>query len=1261
MQTEPIETQQATIDDGTTPQGELILFAEKEEALQWIESLANCATTSTKTTLRAAALRRLREIFDKYLECPTLLDPSLEDLVQRLSTIVLNCALDQQHVAKHVQYYALSALYGLSKVRGYKVTSRFLPHGVEHVEIVWRTMQKCKEHERERLQLLQSTTNTNENSCPTDPPPLWESVYMLRHWLSALSLVPFDTKIFDNTQDGGFSVPKLLQSTRQELDQAGPLREAAAACLAAWLSRPDLEHDHLPEFVAWTKTVVESFLMPPGNTQSTSSSLPSHANLFRLMGSCKVLCHLLKRSSVARQKLVDLFQPMLWDPLLVLADDDSTAVASNLILRKLLNKWWTRMSCAHLPPRVAIWRYQRGQRSLLDTTTRTALPDADETNKSLVVAAVPSDTATDTTRNDLFLVPDLVEDAMGRLLEALKHASTVVRWSAAKGVGRITERLPALCAEDVLDAILEMFQEYENDQSWHGACLTLAELARRGLLLPHRLDDVMPLVVKAVYYSLRRGNRNVGAHVRDAACYTFWAFARAYSPNVLRKHIKPLTVAVVLTSLFDREVNCRRAASAAFQEAVGRQGALNFPNGIAIITVADFFSLGNRREAYTSIAMQVAKFEEYRLPILEHLYREKLFHWDIAIRKLASTALAQLSRYDPAYLGKHAVPFLAEKSLDSSSVVIRHGAVLGVAEMIKAFAEQGALMMTLSDEMLTSIIALVEEIDKRRLYRGRGGEIMRAASCRLVECISLSKIALTVKDQVRMLDTVDACIPHPSEEIQECACSALGQLLSAYFPVGEKGPSERLQNRVVDKFIVQLRTSPNVAVTRGYALALGFLPAKLIAPSVGVLDNIFVALRETARPDSKVGNEGDAETRRNALRSLTKIVKTLQSSANSSTSYPLVTFNERHVKDILEVYFNSMEDYNTDRRGDVGSWCRMAAMKGLSELMTTERPSGDQVDWNVNPSSPTKVVGEFLKQLGQKLDVVRLDAGKNLRILLQDESLVIHQKQAVLEILGLNKTDYDWADPKNIFSNLLRVAFLDTETTSSRNEIVFVRKPYFEKVIAGIVLSSGGLTSATSKEASYALVGFAKVLTESNNIDILGRSILSLMKKHKTEYRVVVPVLKSLETLLLRQCLDPLLRETDSAFAMYMCDRLVEECRDCVDVTRLMLIVDVAISILRALPPDADSEPKVVGMLCFLLRSPFPRIRAHVSQHLYVVLNDMPRLIKVETDTEVMEMIINTPWGTDLNHGSVGSCATGIAEKLGVSVDFSSEPVVDAD
>ena len=88
-----------------------------------------------------------------------------------------------------------------------------------------------------------------------------------------------------------------------------------------------------------------------------------------------------------------------------------------------------------------------------------------------------------------------------------------------------------------MESLLQLLSLKESDSAWHGGCLSLAELARRGLLLPKRLDEVVNVVLKALVYDERRGCFSVGAHVRDAACYVCWAFARAYSPEVMMPYI----------------------------------------------------------------------------------------------------------------------------------------------------------------------------------------------------------------------------------------------------------------------------------------------------------------------------------------------------------------------------------------------------------------------------------------------------------------------------------------------------------------------------------------------------------------------------------------------------------------------------------------------------------------------------------------------------------------------------------------------------
>ena len=81
---------------------------------------------------------------------------------------------------------------------------------------------------------------------------------------------------------------------------------------------------------------------------------------------------------------------------------------------------------------------------------------------------------------------------------------------------------------------------------------------------------------------------SVGANVRDAACYTYWSCARAFDPMVLQPHVQILSESIIVSSLFDREVNCRRAASAAFQEFVGRQGATVSTLGTIICSIVRY-------------------------------------------------------------------------------------------------------------------------------------------------------------------------------------------------------------------------------------------------------------------------------------------------------------------------------------------------------------------------------------------------------------------------------------------------------------------------------------------------------------------------------------------------------------------------------------------------------------------------------------------------------------------------------------------------
>jgi hypothetical protein len=166
------------------------------------------------------------------------------------------------------------------------------------------------------------------------------------------------------------------------------------------------------------------------------------------------------------------------------------------------------------------------------------------------------------------------------------------------------------------------------------------------------------------------------------------------------------------------------------------------------LTTADYFSLGNRNDSFLNIALRIAKFEEYRTVIIRHLSDVKLIHWDRDIRQLSAKSLAQIAKLCPTYCASAVLPKLIEQCFHND-IVIRHGSLIGCAELVLVFGELNMLQDGgVMGDKKTALAELVPSIEKARLYRGRGGEVMRAAACRMIECLCRSGLPLTVKQQV---------------------------------------------------------------------------------------------------------------------------------------------------------------------------------------------------------------------------------------------------------------------------------------------------------------------------------------------------------------------------------------------------------------------------------------------------------------------------------------------------------------------------------
>ena len=210
-------------------------------------------------------------------------------------------------------------------------------------------------------------------------------------------------------------------------------------------------------------------------------------------------------------------------------------ISDHVTVHKMYVKVVQRIGLVSLKQRAVPWRYMRGKRSLaenLSTSTRSS--EAVETNGT--VAAVGGDSG----------MEDPIPENLDEIVDVLLHGlcgnvwhlqkkkknlqyllsvwqNTIVRWSSAKGLGRLAERLPKEMASEILLSCIGSMTDNATDANfWHGGCLMLAEFTRRGLLLPDQLGSVFPLLFKALVFDQRQGSFSLGANVRDAACYVAW-------------------------------------------------------------------------------------------------------------------------------------------------------------------------------------------------------------------------------------------------------------------------------------------------------------------------------------------------------------------------------------------------------------------------------------------------------------------------------------------------------------------------------------------------------------------------------------------------------------------------------------------------------------------------------------------------------------------------------------------------------------------
>jgi hypothetical protein len=673
-----------------------------------------------------------------------------------------------------------------------------------------------------------------------------------------------------------------------------------------------------------------------------------------------------------------------------------------------------------------------------------------------------------------------------------------------------------------------------------------------------------------------------------------------------------LAPALLVGSCYDREVHCRRAASAAFQEAVGRLGAVFAPRGLDILNEANYFSLAVRQAAYLQVAPFVGQFPEYHGAMAEHLAGTKLRHWEKSLRELAAKGLGALVGVSPGGGGAEFVPGLLLRLADlatNPSLEVRHGALVGIGELLLG-AQAAAL--ALPGDALARVARIVPDIEAAQLYRGKGGEIMREAVCFLVSAMARTAVPLPAEVQAQIHKALGVNLQHPNWVIQRAAAEAFGNFSREYCGEGQGSVD------VVLQCLEQLHGG-SIMARRGFALALGPLPAHLLSKHWRqVLGSLGAASR-------LIGDEerDDAEARVNAVSSLSSVSQELGRPGGCAAEELLQELDSC----VLPCMVDALEDYTIDNRGDVGSWVREEAMRGLAaccglrhELRVGAAPSGEgEREAEGGASLDTKIVRAVAKQAFEKIDRVRAGAGACLCSLLHPQVLVPGAAflGALVEHVAPAVSEANWAAASTSFPQLAPLIELE---------------PFTEELLEGLVISAGGLNEALGQTATDALLGLLEEARREGRQEVTLNRILvalrSIFHRRQGQGRVTLPLLRTANALFDRGNV----AAAGGAAAFAATEELLEcvrqEVRGCKDIPRLQAAGSLLCHLSVLGEPTRSGAFKAI---LSLLGNRYPRVRKHVAEQFYL------RLLSLEDEDEcggydeeelemAMEVVADTKW-----------------------------------
>lgn len=728
----------------------------------------------------------------------------------------------------------------------------------------------------------------------------------------------------------------------------------------------------------------------------------------------------------------------------------------------------------------------------------------------------------------------------------------------------------------------------------------MAELGRRGYLLPDQLHEVVPSVVKALTYDESRGNYSVGANVRDAACYLCWSFARAFDPQELLPFVDGLAGALLTVAIFDREINCRRAASAAFQENVGRQGNI-FPNGIEILTKVDYFEVGNRTHCFTELCLFVASFGKYTKLIVDHLVSYKLGHWDKEIRQLTALSLGRLTKIDEKYVASilpNITPLCAGSDLFS-----KHGAILAIGKIVRGLAEQSADLSC--NEILPNILNIPANLVKNQSLKGVGGELIRSALNSFIDDLSKSIKSINLDCLSSWFEIIDDNLCNLNEDVRDEASKTISTL--------SDHENVSISTDFIDKLIKKYSDSVensarNVEIQRiGAALALGNLSLKCYR-SMANLNRAIKSLIIGATISDRTKNW--AESRRDCLESLRKIVLAVGFSNKSETGGQ-IKIDSSDFKSIIDIILRSFDDYTIDSRGDIGAIVREVALRSSSTVICRATSDVEDPEQYYDATVIRSILCKILQQCCEKIDRTRQIACESIRELLLHQPVIeyIERRDILQSIFIDTNPEPRWIDGREAFPILAQMLNCPE---------------YLYNILLGFTVSAGGISESLAKTSTSALMLFLDEIHENQaQLELFVETLLSIFENYRKVDRVTVPLMKVLDTILTSNYLEAY---TNWKNVEKLLDLTIAETGRSKNQQKINAGLAVCCGLMQF--TDSHVAKKSLAHVVTFLVHPYPRTRRQAANQLYEALLAYGNLDN--HNEQALSLLTETNWDSQI-------------------------------